>query len=603
VTQEVREFPPSDPRPLYAERLTLRRASATALLTRERLLSNLRLVVFAAGVALAWLVLGPRDLPAAWLLLPVAAFGLLVLLHDRVIRRRTAAERAVAFYERGLARLDDRWAGGGEAGERFLDPDHLYAADLDLFGRGSLFELLSTARTRMGEETLASWLLAPAALAEIRARQASVAELRPHVDLREDLARIGADVRAGVDAEALREWCAGPAAPVSRAARVTAAALVVALLASAAAWYALGTGAIPLLAVLVVEGLFAARLRARVLPVIRAAGRPARDLALLAEMLERIERERFESPRLAALRDSLDTEGEPPSHSVGRLRRLLELLEARRNQLFAPIAAMLLWTTQLALAIEAWRVESARAVPRWLDAVGEFEALCALASHAFEHPADPFPELVAEGPRYEAEALGHPLLPEARSVRNDLRLGPALRLLVVSGSNMSGKSTWLRTIGTNAVLAFAGAPVRARKMTVSPLEIGSSLRILDSLQSGESKFYAEITRIGAIVARARGERPLLFLLDEILNGTNSHDRRIGAEAIVRSLVARGAVGLVTTHDLALARIADELSPQAENVHFEDQLVDGEMRFDYRLRPGVVARSNALALMRAVGLEV
>jgi DNA mismatch repair ATPase MutS len=168
---------------------------------------------------------------------------------------------------------------------------------------------------------------------------------------------------------------------------------------------------------------------------------------------------------------------------------------------------------------------------------------------------------------------------------------------------MSGKSTWLRTIGTNAVLAFAGAPVRARKMTVSPLEIGSSLRILDSLQSGESKFYAEITRIGAIVARARGERPLLFLLDEILNGTNSHDRRIGAEAIVRSLVARGAVGLVTTHDLALARIADELSPQAENVHFEDQLVDGEMRFDYRLRPGVVARSNALALMRAVGLEV
>jgi DNA mismatch repair ATPase MutS len=288
---------------------------------------------------------------------------------------------------------------------------------------------------------------------------------------------------------------------------------------------------------------------------------------------------------------------------VARLRRLLELLEARQNQLFAPIAAMLLWSTQLGLAIEAWRALSGAAVPRWLEAVGEFEALCALASYAFEHPADPFPELLEGGIRYEAEGLGHPLLPEARSVRNDLQLGPALRLLVVSGSNMSGKSTWLRTIGTNAVLAFAGAPVRARSMALSPLALGSSLRILDSLQSGASKFYAEITRIGEIVTQARGERPLLFLLDEILNGTNSHDRRIGAEAIVKSLVDRDAIGLVTTHDLALARIADELAPRAENVHFEDQLVDGEMRFDYRLRPGVVARSNALALMRAVGLEV
>jgi DNA mismatch repair ATPase MutS len=188
-------------------------------------------------------------------------------------------------------------------------------------------------------------------------------------------------------------------------------------------------------------------------------------------------------------------------------------------------------------------------------------------------------------------------------VRNDLRLGPEHRLMIVSGSNMSGKSTWLRTIGTNAVLAFAGAPVRAHRMAISPLAMGSSLRILDSLQSGESKFYAEISRIGQIVTRAAGQPPLLFLLDEILNGTNSHDRRIGAEAIVRSLVERGGIGLVTTHDLALARIAEELAPLASNVHFEDQLVDGEMRFDYRLRPGVVARSNALALMRAVGLEV
>jgi hypothetical protein len=596
-------FPAESAHALYTQRVALRRAAATSYLRRERLFSNLRLVVFAAGAVVGWFVFGGRELSALWLLLPLGVFVALVMVHDRVIRLRSETERAIGFYERGLARLEDRWTGLGEMGERFLDPTHLYAADLDLFGPGSLFELLSTARTRMGEATLAAWLLAPAEPDEVRARQQAVNELRPRVDLREDLARLGADVRAGVDAEALTSWVSAPAPPISRAARVMAALLVALLLGAAAAWYFLAIGAIPFLAVLVLEGLFAAQLRARVLPVIRAAGRPARDLALLASLLARIEAERFESPRLTALRSELDAEGDPPSVRVARLRRLLELLEARQNQIFAPVAAMLLWSTQLAFAIEAWRVDSGAAVPRWLAAVGEFEALCSLATHAYEHPDDPFPEILPAGPRYEARGLGHPLLPADRCVRNDLTLGAELRLLVVSGSNMSGKSTWLRTIGTNAVLAFAGAPVRAQGMAISPLVIGSSLRILDSLQSGASKFYAEITRIGEIVARARGGRPLLFLLDEILNGTNSHDRRIGAEAIVRSLVDRGAVGLVTTHDLALARIADDLAPLAENVHFEDQLVDGEMRFDYRLRPGVVTRSNALELMRAVGLEV
>lgn len=592
-----------DAHTVYTERLALRRGAVAALQRRERALSTLRLLVFAAGAVLLWIVWSPRLLAPAWLLAPLAVFVLLVALHDRTIRRRADAERAAGFYERGLARLEDRWAGGGEAGERFLDAAHLYAADLDLFGRGSLFELLSTARTRMGEETLAAWLLAPARPDEIRARQAAITELRPRLDLREDLARLGGDVRAGVDAAALRAWASEPPARVSRAARIVAAALVAALLAAIAAWYALAAGALPALIVLVLEGALALRLRARLAPVIRAAGRPIHDLGLLARMLARIEREQFESARLVALRAALDSQGDPPSRSVARLRRLLELLDARRNQLFAPLAALLLWSTQIALAIEAWRAYAGPSVPRWLDAVGEIEALCALASHAFEHPNDPFPEIVTEGPRYEGEGLGHPLLPEGRCVRNDLRLGTALRLLVVSGSNMSGKSTWLRTIGTNAVLAFAGAPVRARRMTISPLVIGSSLRILDSLQSGASKFYAEITRIGEIVSHAREAEPLLFLLDEILNGTNSHDRRIGAEAIVRSLVDRGAIGLVTTHDLALARIADELAPRAANVHFEDQLEAGRMHFDYRLRPGVVARSNALALMRAVGLDV
>jgi DNA mismatch repair ATPase MutS len=264
----------------------------------------------------------------------------------------------------------------------------------------------------------------------------------------------------------------------------------------------------------------------------------------------------------------------------------------------------MLWPLQFAIAIEGWRERSGAAVPRWMAAVGEFEALGSLAGHSYERPEDIFPELADGAVCFEGEGLGHPLLPASRSVRTDLRLSDEReRVLIVSGSNMSGKSTLLRTVGTNTALALAGAPVRARSLRLAPLQIGASIRVQDSLQAGASRFYAEITRLRQIVELTEGALPVLFLLDEILHGTNSHDRRIGAEGVVRGLLERRAVGLITTHDLALARIAEDLAPRAANVHFEDHLEDGKMTFDYLLRPGTVQRSNALELMRSVGLKV
>jgi len=272
------------------------------------------------------------------------------------------------------------------------------------------------------------------------------------------------------------------------------------------------------------------------------------------------------------------------------------------NQLFAPVAFLLLWKVQAALAIERWRAAHGREVRAWIAAAAELEALAAIAGHAFLHPDDPFPEVVEGDGLYEAEGVGHPLLPAARCVRNDVRLGPEVRLLVVSGSNMSGKSTLLRTVGANAVLALAGGPVRARRLRLSPLQPGATLRIQDSLAEGRSRFWAEITRLRQLMDLAAGPTPVLFLLDELLAGTNSRDRRIGAEAVLRALLGRGAIGLVTTHDLALSEVAAALGAAA-NAHFEDEVHGSEVVFDYRLRPGVVTRSNALALMRAVGLEV
>jgi hypothetical protein len=573
---------------------------------RERqvaLISNLRLLVFAGLVAVAWQVFASRAWAAAWLAPPALAFAALVVAHDRAIGARDRARRIAAFYELGIARLDDRWPGRGDAGSDFADPDHPYAEDLDLFGRGSLFERLSTARSQGGRQRLAEWLLAPAPPEGVRARQAAVAELRPQLDLREHLATLPGEVHAGLHPEALRGWGEAPALLTSRAARVAAALLPLASVASLGAWWLAGAPPLGFAIALAVQGGFAWALRPRVQRVVGGVDLPGRELELLAQLLARVEAEAFRAPLLRELRQALDTRGVAPSRRIRSLRSRIDLLDARRNQLFAPLAALLLWTTQLAFAIESWRAACGSALGRWIEVLGELEALVALAGYAYEEAEQPFPELLGEGARFEAEALAHPLLPRDRCVANDVALGDAPRVWVVSGSNMSGKSTLLRSVGANAVLAFAGAPVRARRLRISPLAIGASIRVGDSLLGGTSRFYAEIQRLRRIVELAEGPGPALFLLDEILAGTNSHDRGIGAEAVVRGLLERGAIGLVTTHDLALARIADGLAPRGANVHFEDHIQDGVIAFDYRLRPGVVQRSNALALMRAVGLEV
>jgi hypothetical protein len=592
----------------YTARRDDRLARAAGRDRVELALSGVRLALVAIAAALAWLSFGRGALSAWWLAVPALLFAGVAVAHDRVIRQRRRLLRAADFYARGIARLEHKWPGTGEAGARFLESPHPYAADLDLFGSGSLFELLCTARTRAGEETLAAWLLAPASREEVIARQEAVRELTPRLDLREDLALLGSEVRAGVHPDALVAWGAEAPLLTSRSFFRAGAALSSLTLAGASAWWAGWVGPTPFVLAALLQSGVALWLRPRVLHVLAGAEAAARDLDLLSQMLARIENEPVASPRLTALKAALETGGMRPSRRIARLHALVERLDARRNQLFTPVAAALLWGTQIAHALERWRAHSGAAVAQWLRATGEFEALCALASYAWENPGDPFPETIEPRPDaglvYEGRGLGHPLIPADRCVRNDVRLagsGPAV--LIVTGSNMSGKSTLLRTVGVNAVLAMAGAPVRAGSLRLAPLRVGASIRTQDSLQAGTSRFYAEITRLREIVDLTAGDRTVLFLVDEMLHGTNSHDRSIGAEGVVRGLIARGAVGLVTTHDLALARIAETLSPRAEVVHFEDHLEGGRISFDYVLRPGVVRKSNALELMRSVGLEI
>jgi hypothetical protein len=593
----------TDARAEYVRRIARWRADVARGEFAHLLVSNSRLACAAAAAVLAWLAFVSHRLSAVWPVVPAVAFLALVVVHAGVLRRIERARRARQLYERGISRLDSTWAGAGPDGARFLD-GHPFARDLDLFGAASLFQLLDTARTEIGEETLAAWLGDGTGIREVRARQQAVAELTPKVDFREDLAVLAAEADVARTGP-LAAWAAAPPAGLSRRHGIVLAACagVTALLC-----VAVFTEHAPLTALVgwvLVQSALARIWRGRINTALVGIDTAARDLALMSDLLARIEAEPVVSTRLEAVRAALAVDGVPPSRRIARLQRLVSLLDqATLNLYFRPIAALLLVRAQVAIRIDRWHASNGPGVATWLRGVGDIEALSALATYAYERPADPFPDLVESGALFEATALGHPLIDERVAVRNDVRLGgPHPRVLIVSGSNMSGKSTLLRAVGVNVSLALAGAPVRVASATMSSVSIGATIRVDDSLQAGHSRFYVEILRIRAIVDRARGPRPLLFLLDEILGGTNSHDRRVGAEAIVGALVGRGAIGLITTHDLALTELASSLGSTAANVHFEDRIENGVMVFDYRMRPGVVERSNALELMRAVGLDV
>jgi hypothetical protein len=568
------------------------------------LIGNWRLAVGIAAAILAWFAFGSAAISGWWVLAPVIAFIVLAAWHARVIRARTLADRALSYYDRAIARVKDDWAGKGPSGDEFKNPAHIYADDLDLFGNGSLFQMLSTARTAAGEEMLAMWLLAPATREVVVERQNAVDELRPRLDFREDLALLGEDIRAGVKAGPLAAWGVAPPLKFSPVLRVVAPVIALAGLATLIAFFAQALPIFPFAAIVFCGFVVLYLIREKVARVAAAAETPGPDLVVLSLILERLERERFESPLLKKLRSDLDVAGMPASKRIAKLKRWIELLDSGDHLLLRLLRPVLLWEEQATMGVEAWRQQSGPYIGKWIHAVAEFEALSSLATLAFERPHWASPTLIESAEAYfEAEALRHPLLPESRCVANNLQVGGEIRLLIVSGSNMSGKSTLLRAAGLNAVLAWAGAPVAAAELRISPLQVAASMRTVDSLQDNRSRFFAEITRIREIVSLAGGSPPVFFLLDELLSGTNSRDRAVGAAGIARTLVGSRAIGLITTHDLALAHMEQDLGPAVRNVHFEDQIANGEISFDYKLKPGVVTRSNALELMRVIGLQV
>jgi hypothetical protein len=568
----------------------------------HRRFGNIRLLLVIATLIAAWFSFHRDAFSPWWLLLSLVIFLAIAILHAKVLRQRACAERAVDIYRKGRARIEDRWAGTGQSGSRIDVHSSLYATDLDLFGSGSLFELLSLARTRMGEDTLAAWLLSPSPVAHLAQRHAAVAELRNRLDLREDIAILGEDLKVGIHPEALIEWAEAPNQLTRAWLRWLCLLLAFAAIAAAVVWAELGTKT-PFFAIVIVESIITASLRKQTATVFHATEHALEDLQLLSLLLARLEQEQFETPRLQALKAQLSSHHLPASKAIARLGTIVEYVRSLDNTIMRVLNIPLLYAVQVAYAAEAWRNAHGAAVRSWLAAIGEVEALLSLSGYSYEHPADPFPEFLEGPPCFNAEQIGHPLIPAAKCVRNNVDVCGETRVLLISGSNMSGKSTLMRAVGINTVLAMAGAPVRAQRLQLTPLQIGASILINDSLQEGSSRFYAEITRLRQICDLAEKNPPVLFLLDELLQGTNSKDRLIGAEGVVRALLASGAIGLISTHDLALTNIGEQKDPRLHNVHLQDEIEDGKMKFNFKVHDGVVTKSNGIELMRLIGLKV
>ena len=593
-----------DPLAEYRERLAERQATWKSWSDWDQRLSTARGILFVAGLICTFAI-GSNLVQYFFVALPfVAAFLTLVIVHGVVSRRLQTARRAVHHYELACQRVEDEWRGHGATGSRYLDPAHPYASDLDLFGDASLFQLINQSRTRLGEDRLARWLSEPAEIEILERRQGVVQSLLDELDLREQFAVLDAAVHDGIDQKQLSVWAQQPPDEVSRVTLAAAWFFGAAALLAVLGWMFAGLSYSGIIAVLLIEIPFLFALRHRVRDVGESVQEVGDGLKILSQVLSLIEQHRFDNPYLAGLQVQLQQDSCLPSQSIARLDRHVQTLNnCMQNQFLAPIALLLCLPIHLIHKIESWRSEAGRHIPEWLDVVGEVEAFSSIAGFSYEHPDYPFPEVTDKTLCFIGTGVGHPLIPPAQCVRNDIELGDDCRLVMVSGSNMSGKSTMLRTIGVNVALALAGAPVCAESMRLSVMQLGTAMRVSDSLQDGKSLFYAVISRLKSIVDLTSGTRPLLFLLDEILQGTNSHDRRIGAEGVIRCLLEHNAIGVVTTHDLALTKITEQLPVTSRNAHFEDRIVDGRMEFDYQMRDGVVERSNALELMRLMGLQV
>jgi hypothetical protein len=602
----------------YQRRAAEYRSGAERLARRSALVSNLRGLSFAiAAVAfVSAAVADDSTLGAAAGLAAMLAFLVLVAVHARVLSAEDLAWRFWRVNENASQRARDEWQSLPEDGAQFQDAEHPFSSDLDVFGPRSLFQFINVAHTSYGQAKLAGYLSQLDGRDAIIERQRAAAELAPQLGLRQELeaytlraanppGQRASQNQAALDLQPLIAWAESEPVFLPHTALVWAARLLPVLTLAgfcAAKFFGLPAllWAVPLtgqLGLSLRSGQEAAR-------VFNAVSSSPGAFARLRPTLTLLENVAVEAPLLARLAAVLGKGEGSASQQMRRFERVLGWFELRHNGMLYPfINVLLLWDLQCVVALEKWQRASGRSLSPWLEALGQWEAISSIAGVAYDNPDFNFPEIVAERSVFEVTALGHPLIAARQRVTNDVILGGAGTALLVTGSNMSGKSTLLRAMGLSAVLGLAGSAVCATKMRLGPMQVHTSMRISDSLSAGVSHFYAELKKLRTALGAAQGEFPVFFLLDEILHGTNSEERQIGARWVLGQLIEAGATGAVSTHDMALCALPSTLMHKVRTVHLRES-VDGErMTFDYKLRPGPVSGGNALLLMRSLGLDV
>lgn len=571
------------------------------------LLANLRTVTFLgfAAVLLAVIFEKLPRLGVVGALACLAGYIALAIVHARVLRDEAKARVLQSLNERGLARLDGKWHAFPQTGADLLPEGHLYGADLDVVGQGSLFQRLDDTGTKAGEQQLAAWLLeaAPDA-ASVKARQQALKELAPQLDFRQALiteARLAGKDKA--DPSRFIAWAEGPS-PLDRIRWAYPLAHVLPI-------FTIGAGllsanevisALPFWIGLALQVAIVFATRVPLGRMWEALMLGERGFIRFEETFRAIDVERFEAPLLQSLKSGL-LDGPPVSERLKSFARLMGFAELRSSgQLHPIINALTLWDLLFLFRIDQWRAAHGRGVRKWFEALAQLEALASFATWPFERPQDAWPEVDDAPVHLKATALGHPLLDAP--VTNDVALSGPGHAWVITGSNMSGKTTLMRAMGLNTVMALAGLPVCAASLKTSRVQVMTSMRVKDSLERGVSYFYAEVQRIKTLLETSKAHRDrCLFLLDELFMGTNTKERQVASKQLMLMLLDAGAAGAVTTHDLSICELATEREGRVKNVHFRDQITDGEMTFDYRLRDGVVTTTNALEVLRRAGIPV
>ncbi|GAA4468949.1 MutS family DNA mismatch repair protein [Nibrella saemangeumensis] len=574
---------------------------------RYNQLAITRLFWFVMAVALVWWLGSTGQSTWAWIVAGVGLTGFLYLLkkHQTVRRERDYAGHLQFINQDEAGRLDRKYL-REETGGQFSNPLHPYTSDLDVFGPHSLFRLLNRTHTYIGQRTLAQWLQQPAPPETIRFRQQAVAELAPQLDWRQDFeAAAYLNPGAGQSPEPLLAWATEPVAPLPGYLHIVRWVLPMVTVGLIGLWLAGMVPGVAVLASLFIHGLVLRQTAKRAQAVSEQTFEMVQGLDTFRDMLRLMESRSAEAVQWRQLQRDLTTDGEPASAAISQLHRLTDNLNFRRNIYFTLFfGVIMLWDIHCLISLDRWRQRYGPHLPQWLQALAEAEALNSLAGLTFAHPEYTVPDIRDTGVVLEARQAAHPLINPAKAVANSLALTGSGQTILITGSNMSGKSTFLRTLGANVVLALAGSVVCAEGFACSPLRVFTSMRTQDSLEESTSSFYAELKRLQTLIqlTAQTDSLPVLYFLDEILKGTNSADRHRGAEALIRQLHRTTASGFVSTHDLELGQVGEEVD-FITNYHFQSDLHNGELVFDYRLRPGICQSFNASQLMQAIGIRI